>query len=448
MLRIKRSRNLRFCLLPLISLLLISQAPSQDNTGASEDPSPAPAPSLDALLQKSDQVWQSNLPSLLKKFNQHGFKWMSSDRSALRSVSPNLQMFDERVGETVVRSKKGKVFRVDISVYNRGDRGPIDYNDFNQMAKRWQKNITALTKTKPEPLKKAKDSAVNLQRVLWYTQSSAILLETSITSGSAQFMRLRMAPKPKGAFYLGNSTGTVRKTISRSDLRRNVKKLPNGDVSIKGIPMVDQGPKGYCAVASAERVFRYYGLETDQHEMAELARTSSGGGTSPQMMYAALKKASVGAQLRVFGLIEWNTKKFMDDIKSYNRFAKKKGISPAPEEWYLITYLSQVYDALDPETYKDHKADRGNYFKSFNTQIQQNIDDGIPLFWGIRLGMYPEPEIPQAKGGHMRLIIGYNRKEKTVIYSDSWGPGHESKSMPADQAFAITNGLFVIKPSR
>ena len=182
--------------------------------------------------------------------------------------------------------------------------------------------------------------------------------------------------------------------------------------------------------------------------MAELARTTAGRGTTPSMMYDALKKASLGANLRVFSIIEWDTKKFFDDIKAYNRLAKKERLPQAIDDWRRLRSLEPVYAALDPNTYKKHKATRGNYFKSFNSQVEQNIDAGIPLFWGIRLGMYPEPEIPQAVGGHMRLIIGYNRKEKTIIYSDSWGPGHESKRMLADQAFAITNGLFIIKPSR
>ena len=49
----------------------------------------------------------------------------------------------------------------------------------------------------------------------------------------------------------------------------------NGDVVIDGVPMVDQGQKGYCAVATVERLARYFGLEVDQHEMAQVANTHS-----------------------------------------------------------------------------------------------------------------------------------------------------------------------------
>ena len=64
----------------------------------------------------------------------------------------------------------------------------------------------------------------------------------------------------------------------------------------------------------------------------------------------------------------------------------------------------------------------------------------------MTLGLYPEPEIPQASGGHMRLIIGYNEKTKEILYTDTWGAGHELKRMPADWAFAITHSAFYLRP--
>ena len=58
----------------------------------------------------------------------------------------------------------------------------------------------------------------------------------------------------------------------------HVKKLPNGDVLLETVPMVDQGQKGYCVVATAERVMRYYGVQVDEHELAELANSSATAG--------------------------------------------------------------------------------------------------------------------------------------------------------------------------
>jgi len=49
-------------------------------------------------------------------------------------------------------------------------------------------------------------------------------------------------------------------------------------------------------------------------------------------------------------------------------------------------------------------------------------------------------------GGHMRLIVGYDTAKQLIFYTDSWGPGHELKSMPIDQAWAVTLGMFILEP--
>jgi len=46
----------------------------------------------------------------------------------------------------------------------------------------------------------------------------------------------------------------------------------------------------------------------------------------------------------------------------------------------------------------------------------------------------------------MRLIIGYNAKTNEILYSGSWGMGHELKRMPLADAWAITTGLCTVEP--
>ena len=52
----------------------------------------------------------------------------------------------------------------------------------------------------------------------------------------------------------------------------------------------------------------------------------------------------------------------------------------------------------------------------------------------------------QTSGGHMRMVIGYNDRGNRLIFSDSWGAGHEFKSMDASEAYRATHGLFSMKP--
>ena len=71
---------------------------------------------------------------------------------------------------------------------------------------------------------------------------------------------------------------------------------------------------------------------------------------------------------------------------------------------------------------------------------------GVPLFWSVQLGLYPEAGVPQVFGGHMRLIIGYNAEKNEIIYTDTWGAGHEHKYMPDDWAWTITQNMFYLNP--
>ena len=82
------------------------------------------------------------------------------------------------------------------------------------------------------------------------------------------------------------------------------------------------------------------------------------------------------------------------------------------------------------------------------SDIHQYVNQGIPLIWGVKFGVYPEPNTKQELGYHIRLIIGYNDKKREILYSDTWGSGHELKRMPADWAWTISRCLMVMKPLR
>ena len=111
--------------------------------------------------------------------------------------------------------------------------------------------------------------------------------------------------------------------------------------------------------------------------------------------------------------------------------------------------------AMEAKVLKEMSMKDKSGYTKFIKGIREQTARGVPLFWSVRLGLYPEPGIPQAAGGHMRLIIGYvERKDpktkkteiKEILYTDSWGAGHELKRMPADWAFAITHDAFFLKP--
>ena len=85
------------------------------------------------------------------------------------------------------------------------------------------------------------------------------------------------------------------------------------------------------------------------------------------------------------------------------------------------------------------QKDRGDYQKFLN-QIRENIDAGIPVCWCT----FVLPSQKETSGGatdfgmHMRIINGYNTRTGDIIFTDSWGKGHEKKIVNAEDAWAIT----------
>ncbi|MEX1118545.1 MAG: C39 family peptidase, partial [Terrimicrobiaceae bacterium] len=217
-------------------------------------------------------------------------------------------------------------------------------------------------------------------------------------------------------------------------------------VFLPNVPMVDQGQKGYCVVASVERVMRYFGAAVDQHELAQIANTETEGGTSPSAMMDSLKKLTMRLGVRVKEVYPFDFSDFMKMVDDHNRLAKrakKEQVSTGG----MVVDIGKCYDQMDPEILKSVRLKKTADFGRFQREIQRGVDEGLPLLWSMRLGLVSEPGLPQTGGGHMRLILGYNPKTKEILYSDSWGMGHEKKRMSFEDAWTITTGLSIIQPS-
>ena len=134
-------------------------------------------------------------------------------------------------------------------------------------------------------------------------------------------------------------------------------------------------------------------------------------------------------------------------LSDYNRLARKK---KKPEQKMVMRgrmiYLDETIFNLDPEIYAQVRNNDPE-FRKFHQTIVRNVNAGIPVIWCVLLGIMPEDKLsPQSKGGHMRLIIGYNEKNQEILYTDSWGMGHELKSMPIQHAWPITTRVLYMIP--
>lgn len=373
-----------------------------------------------------------------KKFrnvDQNHMRILSEGMLSIGGVSPR---------ELELTWKDDRLEAICVMVYNKGDDGPVDKSVFDQKLNDTLKTMESLSGM-PGKIKKVskRESAVEIKAWEWILPNDAgvIVLESSCTrkkkAFTAEFIKLTMGSSAEAV-----ERGDARDALNRSKLKSHIVK-EDDDVRIEGIPMVDQGEKGYCVPATASRVFAYYGMDgVDQHAMAALCGSSGVGGTSTLVMFEALKE--IGSKFHV--KIEEIDKRdaWYSWIESYDKLAKKmkgKTLSGADP--------SSAWNAADREILRKARAGKVNQVEKWMKPIRKNIDQGVPILWSVELGIFDEPVyVPQSRGGHMRLIIGYNDKKKTIFFSDSWGSKHELKEMPAADACAMTKQRYVLKLSR
>ena len=413
--------------------------------------------SLDALLVGND-LWKTTPSDFARLLDAADIQWLDADKTRARFFGRDLTLIGGKL--TVLEAncdfKDGMLAGTSISLYNRGDSVTATESpaEFEKKVTGIKDALTGLLAVPPAERGRDQSSVVKATGFVWNKPPTAYLLEYSAqkkTSKQAfrpEFIRLRVAPIPKQMPMQSASGSDKNKPVAKASLAANIGRESNGDVVIKSVPMVDQGPKGYCVVATAERVFRYLGLDVDQHEMAAVANSSAAGGTSPEKMVDALKKLTGRLKVHVRELEGWNFNEFKRMIADYNRTAKhdkkpevnlndKQGID-----------IGEIYSRLDPDTLKASRSAPGKAtFAKFQRMVEDTINRGVPVMWGVELGIYPESErISQSKGGHMRLIIGYNLKTNEILFSDSWGVQHALKRMPMDNACAMTTGMYFLEP--
>lgn len=371
------------------------------------------------------------------------FDWLSSNREGLRARPGVFTFLGKEVGEVVLRSSGDHVGSVAVSLYNRGDDGNLPLTTFERWLDGWKSALD--DKLGVEAEERDRKGAVTMSGWMWRKGDTAFLLESSVNKSEKrpEFIRLRTAS-------ISAAKQRSHGVVKRSSLEDHVVRRDDGATLIDGIPMVDQGEKGYCVVASVERVGRYYGLEIDQHEMAQLADTTEEG-TRGDVMEKAFQRITGRIHVRTLKLIEFDDRQFERDVRSYNRAAKKEGkwtLDLDLDEWFV--HPVAFWSAADKEVFREIKA-KQNRFDHFNRKIREYVDQGIPLCWTLFLGMYQEGDMPQVWGGHMRLIIGYDFSDPEVpkvYYTDSWGEGHGLKVMRADEAYCMTTALYVMVPNQ
>lgn len=372
----------------------------------------------------------------------NGVRFFKVDETTRRLAAGTVELGKLEFGEMLVKcAEDGAIRSLRLIIYSKGDDGDIDKDAFNARRNAAVAALEEMTGTKGRALSVgAGDSGVKVKGTIWKTEHAVYRLESSAaTKGGfkAEFIRLDIGPDEDAI-----SRGGARDAAAKSSLRGHVKHEEDGTVWIEGVPMVDQGMKGYCVPATLSRLFAYYGMDgVDQHALAALCNSQSSGGTSTADMQDAIERICRKFHIRPTVLEDYDFT-VRSICEPYNKIAKKK-------DKPFIEPANDPLAVADADILKQARAPKPADTDKWLKPIRKSIDAGIPVLWGVKVGIYQEPvPLPQARGGHMRLIIGYNAKKRTVIYTDSWGAGHERKEIDAAEALSMTTGRTILKPSK
>jgi len=213
----------------------------------------------------------------------------------------------------------------------------------------------------------------------------------------------------------GRSRVTDADLFARAKVR--VDRRPNGDVLLKDIPMVNQGPKGYCVPATWERVMRYMGVPADMYVLAMAGQSGAGGGTSIQGIANGAKDA----------VSRGGRKIETASIK----------IDPASVAKYIDRGLPVMWVMYSTKEYNDLANER--------TKERDGMSDVAA--WKKTLGESRRGKkalLPNRNEGHMCMIIGYNKETGEVAVSDSWGPAFEERWIHGAEATQVSQGTVMV----
>lgn len=406
------------------------------------------------------QLWSRPASAIVDFADGKCFEWVSAARDSARypanSHCPQLTFLGRRLFEVNLRVRENRPIAVEISLYNRGDAGTMDEKAFTALTAAIVTNLDVWAGTASVTQSTVRvRTGVREERRGWIRGgvTRAELLWSAAGKGHdyrSEYILLVLKPvatNPPQAAAGPAARVPAPSAAGKQEIRQNVRSEAGG-VRIDGIPMVDQGARGYCVIATTERVLRYYGQEANLHQLAQLANSSADSGTGLRSMRSMLEKMGQKWGIRTKVEYRMDTKEFGKFLDDYNRLARKSKKPQVLVDWERNdSSFEEIMSRMDTATALQARAEDKAGLKNFQKLIAKNVDAGIPLLWSVTLGWVRETaHLQQETGSHMRLIVGYNTPRGEILFSDSWGAGHEGKLMSLADAWAITSDVIVIEP--
>lgn len=419
------------------------------------------------MVAGDGSLWDMNAAGVQSFFNS--WEWMEGT-GGTRTLRAEGDVFGgEPVGEVLVGLVPGgTVMRVQAMFYNKGDDGESAGRAFVDRVEHARQAVGRVTGAEGTKRNVPGGKLVEMHSWEWRAGGTAYRLDVASTGHGThlqgEFIRLLMAPAAAagGASAAGAGSGAASGTegagvleratrqdrAKKRDLKEKVVPCERGGVWISGIPMVDQGDKGYCAAATMARLLGYYGLGSiDQHELAAAMGTKANGGTSSAAINEAMETCGKKFGLHTTVIDELEAKDYEKLMAEYNKEAKKTGAEKFVGRGAVIYGGDAFWSYVDGPTLLAAREEPAGKRKLWLGKLKKYLDAGVPVLWSVYCGLVAEEHgAGIRRGGHLRMIVGYDEATERVYYSDTWGEGHECKAMKVGDAMAITRRLSVLVP--
>jgi hypothetical protein len=254
---------------------------------------------------------------------------------------------------------------------------------------------------------------MNMQRWDWRGHS-ILLADAESEDKQPEYVGLQIVTT---AFAeAGGKMAKTSDTVIREHAKSNIENRKGGDVVINDIPMVDQGPKGYCVPATAERAMRFMGLPADMYILANAGGTGYGGGTSVEALLQGVGKV-IRAKSRSFD--SWDGEMKIKEIARHI----DKGI---PIIWAL--YSTKEFN------------DTANK----RTETRKSVTDWAEWKSKVTSEAASNTLTKDKETAHVVLIIGYNKDTGEIAFSDSWGERFKERWITITEAEHVSQKRFYV----
>lgn len=362
-------------------------------------------------LWQSESLWTENEREAGKRLGWPEESRTTTLASYRHYPKDDVRVLGARPYSLALYADKGRVTQVSMVFANSGDR--CNPRQFEQDT---QKIESALKPMLGEPMQTffGQTRKIRYKVRRWNWKGHAILLETPENYVGVRVIPAELADREGRAEVIAYQQ--LRDTLSQ-----RVKKRENGDVIISEMPMVDQGPKGYCVPATWERYLRYIGIQADMYVLALAGQTKAGGGTSANLMFenveALARRNGRRFEQLDLALTVPNLAKYID-----KGFPLMWGIFFDPELDKRISTRTKEREAVtDWKSWPEKLKTARNVRKVGRKMLQM-----------------PDSPGAEVTNGHVRMITGYNAKTGEVAMSDSWGKRFEERWATVEEAQAMT----------